>query len=129
MPVLSKAAPEWQVGDVTLNTLVTKQQTVRGRILGGLAVHPALPKDGEGYWTVTSTTTGLRVATLRTEAEAKRLAQLLHNKFAATFRLRNSDAIRDALPSWVSAWLKECMAQHRLLDHVPYQLQHNGGRR
>lgn len=90
-------------------------------VLGAWCVHPALgDKDGRPRpgWTVSHAPTGLRLATLDTEQDARRMATRLHELTRGNdvFSQEDRGAIGESLPENVRQWVLACRRERRWED-------------
>jgi hypothetical protein len=90
-------------------------------VCGVFAIHYHKRYDGKRQgFALTSTTTGRRVAVLRTQTAAKRMAAVL-SPWTSAFEHTEAQDIVNALPQWVSRWVRQCQALREIapMDNVP----------
>jgi hypothetical protein len=117
------AAPgeRWKPGKVTFKLLDGSERTVRARVYGGLAVHPAMAYPGK--WAVTVISVGQTAARLDSQEDAFRFGDELWKRACLALRGKTKQAVRDALPPWVIAWARSCQASGKYADPEPFVKQ------
>lgn len=104
----TKAAVVWESKTITLlkgksfdSLKPTKTKVV---VHGALAVHPCIMD--RKLWSLSHVPTGLRMISVKTEADAKRVGEFLWRKACLALREKDKDAVKAKLPAWVEPWLK-----------------------
>lgn len=102
----TKAVITWEPKTVILqrgedlNSL--KPTKIKGVVHGSFSVH----EEEDGGWTLSHLPTGLRVLTVKTVKDAKRIGEYLWRRFCLAFREKNKEDVKRKLLPWVEGWLK-----------------------
>ena len=122
MPALSR--PGWSP-KMILKVIATtgKWAYKNGYTYQNLAVNEPLNEDPEGWAVsiVSSTTTWLRIATVKVLRDAQKIAEAFHQLPAA------KDEKWDKLPTWTKDWLRECEFEGRFVP-PPNKVKVKGAR-
>lgn len=80
---------------------------VEAEFFGSLAVHHGL-MDCEGMWCVTHRPSGLRMATIESGDDARKIAETLNNCCTRAMVFTTEEEILDAMPVKYVDWIKAC---------------------
>lgn len=91
--------------------------------LGELAVHRGVgtgDQSGKDY-RVSHIPTGLLVARVATDRDAKLIASYLHHNAPEIFSQESQQDVKELLPSWVRTWVLACREARGYVDPSPYR--------
>jgi hypothetical protein len=95
-------------------------RAVQAIILGPLAYHCST--EDPTMISLTSVTTGLRVALVATAQDAFDIAYVLLSDSPRPFMKQKKQMILKRLPSWVEGWIKECNRKASYVDPMPFKV-------
>lgn len=102
-----KESSAWEEKTVSIVTRPNgTRRNIKAFVYGKLCVYKAV--ENEDYWSVGHIPTGLRCASFKEEADAKKVCRILWDRFSLCFRETERDKVVNRLPKWVEPWLKKC---------------------
>ncbi len=96
-------------------------RAVQAIILGPLAYHCST--EDPTMISLTSVTTGLRIALVITAQDAFDIACVLLADCPRPFMNQKKQSILKRLPSWVEGWIKECNLKTSYVDPTPFKVE------
>ena len=133
MPLVSdkKWTDGWSQGAVTLRMFYEDKdgrmtdreaapKVVTASVKGPLAVHPSVNAGEDGLWSVSVSAVGWRVAVVRGEAAARKLADLLAAHWPEVCKATTTKGAEAVGTVGLRNWLRACSAARACLGVEPY---------
>lgn len=104
-----KISPLWTDKTVTLLVGKTKKELKPKKypcqVHGGFAVRSCVMEPD--LWSLSHIKSGMRILSVKTEGEAKRIGEYLWRQFCLAFREGAKEGVEAKLPPWVVPWLRK----------------------
>lgn len=101
----------WHIGGVVQRA---EHRTVQAQVYGAVAVYRL--EEDRSDWRVSLVPCDMMICAVDTEADAKRIGEVLQERCCLAVRLTDVEQVRAKCAPWVNPWIKECQQERRWIE-------------